>query len=237
ITVLPKIDSLIASTLEIDADTRASVPTPAISGSEFASLREYVDGDDLRKVHWRATSRREELIVRRDERPRRSGCTVVLDTRATVQDPVTFERSVSAAAGILTAAIEAGQSARLCSTTGFDSGEGSGSRHLDAMLGVLAMIDTDRGAAFAPVRAHEPSILVTTAAGAGSPRGESSIGVVAPFIVAFDPLEPEPARPTGAGRGPVPVLHIGAVDDFATVWNSEIGRRRTTTTRRHAGVR
>jgi len=52
-------------------------------GTEFDSLREYVDGDDVRSIDWRATARRETVVVRtwRPERDRR--VVLVLDTGRT----------------------------------------------------------------------------------------------------------------------------------------------------------
>lgn len=53
----------------------------AASGEHDLAVREYRRGDDLRRVHWRSTARRGELMVRRDEQPRQMQATVVLDTR------------------------------------------------------------------------------------------------------------------------------------------------------------
>ncbi|MEV6527194.1 DUF58 domain-containing protein [Longispora sp. NPDC051575] len=52
-------------------------------GTEFDALREYVVGDDVRSIDWRATARRESVVVRtwRPERDRRVLC--VLDTGRT----------------------------------------------------------------------------------------------------------------------------------------------------------
>lgn len=52
-------------------------------GTEFDSLREYVDGDDVRSIDWRATARRSDVVVRtwRPERDRR--IYLVLDTGRT----------------------------------------------------------------------------------------------------------------------------------------------------------
>ncbi|TRW88718.1 DUF58 domain-containing protein [Mycolicibacterium sp. 018/SC-01/001] len=60
--------------------------TPALirgQGSEFDSLREYVVGDDIRSIDWRATARRADVVVRtwRPERDRR--VVIVLDTGRT----------------------------------------------------------------------------------------------------------------------------------------------------------
>jgi uncharacterized protein (DUF58 family) len=56
--------------------------TIAVHGEDDVSTREYREGDDLRKVHWRATARRGELMVRLEERPWRAQATLLLDTRA-----------------------------------------------------------------------------------------------------------------------------------------------------------
>ncbi len=52
-------------------------------GTEFDSLREYVVGDDVRSIDWRATARRGDVVVRtwRPERDRR--VVIVLDTGRT----------------------------------------------------------------------------------------------------------------------------------------------------------
>lgn len=53
------------------------------AGTEFDSLRDYVRGDDVRSIDWRATARRTSVVVRtwRPERDRR--VVVVLDTSRT----------------------------------------------------------------------------------------------------------------------------------------------------------
>lgn len=52
-------------------------------GTEFDSLREYVIGDDVRSIDWRATARRDDVVVRtwRPERDRR--VVIVVDTGRT----------------------------------------------------------------------------------------------------------------------------------------------------------
>ena len=71
------------------------------AGHEFDSLREYVRGDDVRTIDWRASARSDELIVRtyRPERDRR--VVVVLDSsRASavrVGDETRFDAGIEAA--------------------------------------------------------------------------------------------------------------------------------------------
>lgn len=77
-------------------------PRPLASGDELANVREYVRGDDLRKVHWRSTAHRGKLMVRQDEAPQNPRATVVLDTQVGSHHgsgpASSFELAVSAAA-------------------------------------------------------------------------------------------------------------------------------------------
>ena len=65
-----------------ELDGRASVMIRG-QGTEFDSLREYVRGDDVRSIDWRATARRQDLVVRtwRPERDRR--VVIVVDSGRT----------------------------------------------------------------------------------------------------------------------------------------------------------
>ena len=78
--------------------------TLASGGSEFFALRPYVNGDELRRVHWRATARTGELVVKQEERPRTGRVTVLLDQQQRSYSDEGFERAVSAALSTLHAA-------------------------------------------------------------------------------------------------------------------------------------
>lgn len=77
---------------------------PLSRGEDFAGVREYVYGDDLRRIHWRSTARRGELMVRQDEGPVRGEAVVVLDTRRSRHGGhgpgSSFEVAVSLAASV-----------------------------------------------------------------------------------------------------------------------------------------
>jgi uncharacterized protein (DUF58 family) len=83
------------------------------SGTEFHSLRDYIDGDDLRQINWRASARSETLKVREVEPDGLRRCTVTLDTTAEEYSPDGFERAVSAAASAIASADRAGLQLRL----------------------------------------------------------------------------------------------------------------------------
>jgi uncharacterized protein (DUF58 family) len=62
------------------SDTRRT--TQPTAGADDLSVREYRRGDSLRRVNWRVTARRGELMVRQEEHPPQSRATILLDTRA-----------------------------------------------------------------------------------------------------------------------------------------------------------
>jgi uncharacterized protein (DUF58 family) len=78
--------------------------TLATAGEDDAATREYRQGDDLRRIHWRSTARLGELMVRREEQPWQSRAAVLLDCRAFVHrgdgPSSSFEWAVSATASI-----------------------------------------------------------------------------------------------------------------------------------------
>lgn len=72
-------------------------------GDEFHTMREYVQGDDLRRVHWPSTARQQKLMVRQHELPWHAQTTLLLDTRAEAHRPnqrESFETAVSAIASV-----------------------------------------------------------------------------------------------------------------------------------------
>jgi uncharacterized protein (DUF58 family) len=70
------------------------------SGFDLHSVRDYVEGDSLRKVHWRSTARRGQLMVKELEDSPRDDVAVVLDAWRGCPRPV-FDVAVRAAGSIL----------------------------------------------------------------------------------------------------------------------------------------
>ncbi|POH64456.1 MULTISPECIES: DUF58 domain-containing protein [Cryobacterium] len=89
-----------------ELDGRTSVLVRG-QGTEFDSLREYVRGDDVRSIDWRATARRNDVVVRtwRPERDRR--IVIVIDTGRTSAARVADEPRLDTAfeAALLLAAL------------------------------------------------------------------------------------------------------------------------------------
>ncbi|AKU16138.1 DUF58 domain-containing protein [Luteipulveratus mongoliensis] len=63
-------------------DGRSAVRTRG-QGTEFDSLRDYVEGDDVRSIDWRATARRQHLVVRTWQPERDRRIVLLLDTSRT----------------------------------------------------------------------------------------------------------------------------------------------------------
>src|SRR5207247_8722648 len=71
------------------------------SAAEFYTMREYVTGDDLRRMHWPSVARTGHLMIRQDETTRRSVATVFFDNRNSALGAAGspgFERGVSVTA-------------------------------------------------------------------------------------------------------------------------------------------
>ena len=149
ITVLPRVDDIppLPRTVGPDPDGGAETGSLGRLGEDFAALRPYVVGDDLRRVHWPSSARTDDdLLVRQDDVPWQGRICVVLDLRKSTHDVETIERAVSAAASVLRAHLRRGDHVRLVTTTGVDSGFGVGASHLDGMLEYLAIADrSNRG--------------------------------------------------------------------------------------------
>lgn len=83
----------------------ARTPSP-----DDAALRDYREGDDLRRVHWRSSARRGALLVRSDERAGMRPVSVLLDQPVRAK---ALEWSISLAASMALAMLEGGHPVRL----------------------------------------------------------------------------------------------------------------------------
>ncbi|MGW7537761.1 DUF58 domain-containing protein [Amycolatopsis sp. NPDC054798] len=113
-------------------------------GEPDVIVRHYRTGDDMRKVHWRSTARRDEIMVRIEERPWRGGTTVLLDHRAAAHHgsgpAASLEWAVSFAASVSLHLRRTGHRVRLVTEHGVsladspgDGGEGYDNLVLDAL--------------------------------------------------------------------------------------------------------
>jgi uncharacterized protein (DUF58 family) len=83
------------------------------SGFDLHSVREYEHGDSLRKVHWRSTARRAQLMVKELEDAPRDEVAVVLDADPEAVVGESFDVQVRAAGSLLLAHVRRGRRALL----------------------------------------------------------------------------------------------------------------------------
>lgn len=107
----------------------------AARGDDDVLPREHRSGDDMRRIHWRATARLGELMVRREEQAWHSSLAVVIDDRVTAHygqgAESTFEWVVSAAASVADHYLRQGWQVSVLTTTGRALAEVGGSTGAD----------------------------------------------------------------------------------------------------------
>lgn len=112
---------------------------------EFRSLREYVAGDDLRRINWKASARRDVLTLNEYEARAPLIIQVLLDNDESTYSPAGFERAVSVAASFVGSALASGRDSEprvhLSCPPHFDTVINESTR-LDAMK-CLAVINCD----------------------------------------------------------------------------------------------
>lgn len=199
--------SRLARLRELDGNTSIQVRG---QGTEFDSLREYVRGDDVRSIDWRATARAGTTMLRtwRPERDRH--VVILIDTGRTaaarVGDGTRLDAALEASLLLAALAMRAGDHVHLLlydrvvrgRVTGID-----GAALLPAMTDAMApvharLVDTDWAGAFAAIRTltTRPSLVVVLTA---QDAAESARG----FLGAF----PDPSRAT--------TVLVGSVTDDA----------------------
>ena len=163
-----------------------------ISGEDFFTLREYVEGDDLRKIHWRSTAKRGKYMIKQEETPWHARATIVIDDRAEAHAGAgarsSFERAVEAAASLIHLYHRSGYAWRLAGALEAGLPSGRGPEHYRRCLDFLAVI------AARPARAEEDPLLVRLGqltTGAGAEEG---------LIVAAGTLSPAIAAALGRCR-------------------------------------
>ena len=106
VIVHPRVEALSVPGLggELASSAATKVRYLYSQGDEFYTTREYRDGDDLRKVHWRSSAKRGQLMIRQEERPWQARAVLAIDLRRAAYrghgGRASFERTVSAAASI-----------------------------------------------------------------------------------------------------------------------------------------
>jgi uncharacterized protein (DUF58 family) len=108
---LVDLERMFTEGIEAHQGRRLAMWRPA--GFDLHSVREYQQGESLRKVHWPTTARRGELMVKDFDDAARDEVAVILDAAATpvvgIAPDSSFEAQVRAAGSILQAHLRAGR--------------------------------------------------------------------------------------------------------------------------------
>jgi uncharacterized protein (DUF58 family) len=196
------------------------------SGEDLHGAREYHDGDDLRRVHWRATARWDRLMVRQADGGRPCLVCVGLDLRAEHHSAASLERSLEAAASIASMVLaQRAASLRLTTTGGQRYGPRAGHRALGGALDLLAMTSTHDKAAELPLLGGQGEVAVLV-----SPTQEAAEELLAreqlraqrPLLVVLTDEAPADSEPGVAVRqyasSCVPVRVLRAGHGLARPW-------------------
>jgi uncharacterized protein (DUF58 family) len=160
--VTPRIEPLTPVTLPGGRSTTGDVrPRAFATGSaEDVTVREYVRGDDLRRVHWRSSARVGELMVRREEQPWQARATVLLDDRASAHRGTgaasSFEAAVTGAASLVAHLEQRGYTTRLATTSGSVSTD---SAAVDRRAVIATMMEQLAGATLTEGTVIDPAWL------------------------------------------------------------------------------
>jgi len=131
------------------------------SGFDLHSVREYEHGDSLRKVHWRSTARRAQLMVKELEDAPRDEVAIVLDADPEAVVGESFDVQVRAAGSLLLAHVRRGRRALLVINGAQREHQGvrSGESDWRAALDLLAAAEPEPGPPLAALLADENSSL------------------------------------------------------------------------------
>jgi uncharacterized protein (DUF58 family) len=208
----------------------------AHGGTDIVGLREYVDGDDLRRVHWATSARTGTLMVREDADPARPHLAVLLDDRAASyaggdtqayagDGTEAFEYAVEVAASLAWAGALAGSPVRVRGCAGsldvaLDTAVAGGAPgpELLSALADVSLVDEDGGVAtVAP--AGDPDVLVVVTGPAADTSalaltaGRAQTGVVLAVS----------ATASVTAAGPVALLRGPKAEDLLSAWDRVVG--------------
>jgi uncharacterized protein (DUF58 family) len=218
--VWPRIEDLAAwpETIEDAAERRRRAMIVTGAETDFHSLRRYEPGDDPHRIHWPASTRYQELLVRRFETLQRPETLLFIDTDSAAATPEIFERMVSVAAGIAVLATSEAGTARLLTRDGVEvRTTGNPVPILDTLALITQRPAGDSGAPRLPLGAARMTLAAVVGDMAPG-RGSALPGFPGrKVILQFWHEEPPSDHPD--------VVAIGPEDSAAARWQEHQARR------------
>ncbi|WP_169580993.1 MULTISPECIES: DUF58 domain-containing protein [Microbacterium] len=210
-------------------------------GADNLVARPYMSGDSMRRIHWRATAHRDELMVRQEEQESTPEASVVLDRgalrwsteamHAPGSDPG-FEAAVSACVSAVARLVHDGYAVEVLDSDGTvlaDRIDGGDMAEVDAMLTHFATLTARRDDSLgrlARLFAGTMTGPVIVVVGRFDASDASAIAAVPhhstlPMLFAVSPVADALDRAADHG------WRVGAIDpdgDFAAAWGNAVGR-------------
>lgn len=171
-------------------------------GDEMYGLRDYVPGDAIRSIAWRASARSGSLVVRQTSQPAPARLWIELRHSLATLETQQQEVAISLAASVARAADAKGFAVGV---TGFGANllPKPGRRHIDRVLDLLAQLQvaaSDPSSQTVPAR--RDGVVVVAASAEGAPPG--ALVLVAPdastYLAPGEQLPPNPPPPVGRVR-------------------------------------
>jgi uncharacterized protein (DUF58 family) len=203
-------------------------------GTDLVGLREYVPGDDLRRLHAATSARTGVLMVREDADPGRPHLTLLLDDRtgsyATADD---FEEACDATVSLVRAARAEGHPVRVVTSSGgievgadpgAAAGAGRGDDLADRVGQLLAELGDPAGsgplAGRAALGRHDPDVLVLVSGSRATASEQHQVVAGAQLGVAVV-VDPRPER-TVSAAGAAVVLRGPRAEDLLHAWDRAV---------------
>ena len=147
---------------------------------EFLALRDFRPGDDARRIYWKASARRDVLLLRELERQHHEALTLYFYSVAPASlAPQRLEQGVSLCAGLAYELLHRGYPVALV-TPQERTAMGQGLGHLDAILRLLAVVEQlPQPPAQPPLTAQDRCIVLSP--GSSPPLGAAQLLAHLPF--------------------------------------------------------
>ena len=157
VVIHPRVESLPPPSLggELASASTTRVRHLFSQGDEFYTTRDYRDGDDLRKVHWRSSAKRGQLMIRQEERPWQARALLALDLRREAHRgqgaQSSFERMISIVASMAARLSASGYELALLTDDGQQVRPTGASDQSTAVLDFLASVEPSRSTSLVPL--------------------------------------------------------------------------------------
>ena len=228
LVVYPEVIPIPAAPPSPATERRSVSDVPEFLGGrseEFHALRQYVPGDDIRRINWAASARHDELIVREDEAPTQNHLTVYLDN-ASLDSVLAIDKAATVAASLVSSMQNRTDPFRLITADGHDTSFLFGSSGVEQALSVLAIADVAERAPSAPIPVDaQGAIVVVSGPSPTVSRSElTSYGRV--MFLSMDPAVWDDSAPAATSSADVVGseirLQLGSINDLADLWTRSI---------------